>query len=47
MDIASTSAVERIARVLAGLQLSSNADGGEDHASVSVEMEWQDHTDTV
>jgi hypothetical protein len=35
-------AVERVARVLAGLRLSQNADGDEPHASDSVDMEWRD-----
>jgi hypothetical protein len=42
-----TPAVERIARVLAGLKLSSNAEGGEEHAATSVEMEWQDEIEAA
>lgn len=45
MPISSTSAVERVARVLAGLRLSHNAGGVEPHASQSVEMEWIDCVD--
>lgn len=40
MPVSSTSAVERVARVLAGLKHSRNADGTEAHASDSVEVEW-------
>lgn len=43
MSIAATPIVERIARVLAGLQLSENADGFEASASRSVDLEWEDH----
>lgn len=47
MPIASTPIQERIARVLAGLELSSNADGVEDHAADSVDMAWEDHLDAA
>ncbi|WP_326490657.1 hypothetical protein [Sphingobium sufflavum] len=47
MDVAATSAIERIARVLAGNQLSANAEGSEVHASLSVEMEWESHIETA
>lgn len=40
MPVSTTSAVERVARVLAGLKHSRNADGTEAHASDSVEVEW-------
>lgn len=40
MPVSTTSAVERVARVLAGLKHSRNADGTETHASDSVEVEW-------
>lgn len=43
MPISETTVVERIARVLAGRQLSGNAGGLEAHASTSVDMEWKDH----
>jgi hypothetical protein len=42
MPVSETSIVERIARVLAGRQLSGNAEGLETHASTSVDMEWKD-----
>lgn len=47
MEVAATSTVERIARVLAGNQLSANAQGSEAHASLSVEMEWEGHIETA
>jgi hypothetical protein len=42
MPVSGTSIVERIARVLAGRQLSGNAAGLEYHASTSVDMEWKE-----
>ena len=45
MPVSSTSAVERIARVIAGQQLSANADGVEQSAADSVDMEWEAHVD--
>jgi len=45
MDVAITPAAERIARVLAGRHASSNADGGEESASRSVENSWHDYRD--
>lgn len=45
MPISATSVVERIARVIAGQQLSANADGVEESASTSVDIEWQAHID--
>ena len=45
MPISSTSVVERIARVIAGRQLSANGDGVERSAALSVDMEWQAHID--
>ena len=47
MPVSTTSAVERIARVLAGLKHSQNADGTEAHASDAVEMEWRDCIDNA
>jgi hypothetical protein len=38
-----TSALERIARVLAGQRLSANADGYDEHAASAVDMEWEEH----
>jgi hypothetical protein len=34
---------QRIARVLAGAALSSNADGGNGSAAAEVDAHWQDH----
>ena len=45
MPVSSTSAVERIARVIAGQQLSANADGIDPSASSAVDMEWEAHID--
>ncbi len=45
MPVSATSAIERIARVIAGQQLSANGDGVEHSASASVDMEWQAHID--
>ena len=45
MDIATGSAVERIARVLAGQRLSANADGDQESAGSSVDSTWRDHRD--
>ena len=42
MPIASTSLVERIARVIAGRRLSANADGPVISAALDVDTEWQD-----
>ena len=35
--------VERIARVLAGSALSSNAEGSDPHASEKVDLAWREH----
>ena len=43
MDISTTSAVERVARVLAGQRLSANGAGEETSASGSVEASWRDY----
>jgi hypothetical protein len=45
MDIAATKAIERIARVLAGQHLSSNAEGSEAHAGDQVDAAWHDYRD--
>lgn len=45
MDIATISAAERIARVLAGQRASANADGNEASASDTVDATWRDHLD--
>jgi len=43
MPISTTPILERIARVLAGMRLSGNADGGEEQAGLSVDLQWADH----
>jgi hypothetical protein len=35
--------VERVARVLAGAEVSANADGDERHAGPEVDAHWRDH----
>lgn len=45
MPVSSTPVTERIARVLAGQRLSSNADGEDPSAHAAVDMEWRDHLD--
>ena len=35
--------LERVARVLAGAQLSANADGDNGHAAAEVDRSWRDH----
>ena len=43
MDIAHTTAAERIARVIAAHRLSANADGSSTHAGNAVDGSWRDH----
>jgi hypothetical protein len=43
-DTAKTDAIERIARVLAGQRLSSNAEGNEPSAAPDVDDAWPDYT---
>ena len=43
MDVATTTLAERIARVLAGQNISANAEGSEESASKLVEAKWRDH----
>ena len=43
MPQAHTPIVERIARVLAGAELSANADGHDPSASARVDERWRDH----
>lgn len=43
MDISTTGAIERIARVLAGQRLSVNAGGDESSPSARVDATWPDH----
>jgi hypothetical protein len=45
MPISNKTAVERIARVLAGQRLSANAKGGDPSAADAVDMEWETHSD--
>ena len=45
MDIATTAAVDRIARVLAGQRISANADGDTESAGREVDAAWKDHRD--
>ena len=45
MPISSTNVIERIARVIAGQQLSANADGVDPSAASAVDMEWEAHID--
>jgi hypothetical protein len=43
MPESNTPMIERIARVLAGSELSSNADGDNPHAGPEVDAQWRDH----
>ncbi|MGI4730575.1 MAG: hypothetical protein ACRYFW_02360 [Janthinobacterium lividum] len=43
MDVATTTLAERIARVLAGRQISANAGGHEESAAARIDATWQDH----
>jgi hypothetical protein len=45
MPISNSPLVERIARVLAGREFSSNADGSDPSASAEVEAAWRDHVE--
>jgi len=45
MNVAATHMIERIARVLAGQRLSSNAKGDDPSASAEVDESWRDHVD--
>jgi hypothetical protein len=45
MDIAHTTAAERIARVIAGHRLSANGDGSSSSAGGLVDGSWRDHLD--
>ncbi len=45
MPVSNLTLVERIARVLAGRELSSNADGDDPSAGPSVDEEWHNHVD--
>jgi hypothetical protein len=45
MPVSSLTLVERIARVLAGRALSSNAEGDDPSAGPNVDEEWHEYTD--
>lgn len=45
MPVATTSAVERIARVLAGWHMSINGEGGDPSAGDRVDSVWPDYRD--
>lgn len=45
MPVSNTSAVERIARVLAGWRLSINGEGGDPSAGDEVDAIWRDYVD--
>ena len=45
MPTSATPAIERIARVLAGRQLSHNGQGCQAHAAGAVDAAWRDHVD--
>ena len=45
MDISNTPLTERIARVLAGQRLSSNAEGSNPSAGEAVALAWREHLD--
>ena len=43
MDVSTTPAVERVARVLAGQRLSANAEGDTESAGRQVDDAWREH----
>ena len=43
MPISEKSAVERVARVLAGAALSSNAEGSDPSAGEKIDLAWREH----
>ena len=43
MDIANSTAIERIARVLAGQRISANAEGDTLSAGQLIDARWQEH----
>ena len=45
MDVSTTPAIERIARVLAGQRISANAGGDAESASREVDARWQEYRD--
>jgi len=47
MDVATTSPIERIARVLAGHEMSRNAEGDMDSAGEAVDALWPEYADAA
>jgi hypothetical protein len=45
MDVATTPAIERIARVLAGQRISANGEGDAESAGARIDAAWKDHRD--
>lgn len=45
MPTSATPAIERIARVLAGRQLSQNGEGSDPHAAAAVDQAWCDYVE--
>ena len=45
MDVSTTPAIERVARVLAGQRISANAGGDAESASAEIDAQWQDYRD--
>ena len=43
MPVSAKSAVERVARVLAGAALSSNAEGSDPSAGEKIDLAWREH----
>ena len=43
MDVSTTPAVERVARVLAGQRISANAGGDTESAAHEIDAKWRDH----
>jgi hypothetical protein len=43
MPVSEKSAIERVARVLAGAALSSNAEGSDPSAGVKIDQAWRQH----
>jgi hypothetical protein len=43
MPMSETPLAERIARVIAGSHISSNAEGSDEHAARTVDADWQNH----
>lgn len=47
MPVSEQPLVERVARVLAGAELSSNAEGSDSHAGPEVDRKWRDHVNSA